>query len=83
MESVYTFLNLFLYVLVCKYNKQGAWSECDSTGKKTKALILKSGNPQVCEANKKITKPCHKGSGHGGHKIISKGRGGGKIFFFV
>ncbi|CAL1292065.1 unnamed protein product [Larinioides sclopetarius] len=57
---------------VCKYNKQGAWSECDSaTGRKSKVLVLKSGSPQTCEANKKITKPCHKGSNH---KNSGKGR---------
>lgn len=35
-------------------------------------MTLKSGNPQSCEATKKITKPCHKGSGRGNHK--GKGR---------
>ena len=57
----------------CKYSKQASWSECDvSSGKKTKVLTLKSGNPQSCESTKKITKPCHKGSGRGNHK--GKGR---------
>ncbi|XP_015920374.1 pleiotrophin [Parasteatoda tepidariorum] len=47
----------------CKYNKQAAWSECDfATGKKSKVLNLKNGSPQVCEAQKKITRSCQKAS---------------------
>ncbi|GIY02502.1 PTN_MK_C domain-containing protein [Caerostris extrusa] len=64
---------------VCRYSKQAAWSDCDpATGQKTKVLVLKKFRsevaPQQCEANKKITKPCHKGSGHKGKGRQGKGR---------
>lgn len=51
-------------ILGCIYEKNGDWSECDpTTNKRTKTKLLKTGNPEVCQPQKIVTKSCVRPNG--------------------